>query len=148
MESRCSRAGCVSTRPVAGYDPAAVLQLSRHGRAWHYFHRGNGFGRADVVEWEIIRLGSDALVGDDLLSAAVHRQYRGMDDRRAGASALAHLRADAHGSRSLAAGWRGQCMVYAYRLHGPVYRAGHSVSVSCLSIFPGPSEPRLFFALF
>src|SRR5258708_29017627 len=137
MESRCSRAGCVSTRPVAGYDPAAVLQLSRHGRAWHYFHRGNGFVRADVVAREIIRLASDALVADDLRSAAVHRQYRGMDDRRAGASALAHLRADAHGSRRLAAGLCGPCLGYAYRLHWPLYRACLSVALSGVSGYHG-----------
>src|ERR1700737_2677672 len=61
MESRCSRTRCVPAGSMAGYDPAPVLQLSRHGRARHDFYCGDGLGRVDALAPQTLRLAGDAL---------------------------------------------------------------------------------------
>ncbi len=55
--------------------------------------------------------------------AALHRQHRRLDDRRAGPPAVAHLRIDAHQRGLFRHGLRGQRIVYAARLHGAVHAA-------------------------
>src|SRR6266436_459853 len=102
MDRECPRPRCVPARPMAGYDRAAVLQLSRHGRARHNFYCGDGLGCVDAVAPQTLRFSRDAVGANALRSAAVHREYRGMDDRGARASTLAYLWFDAHRARSLA----------------------------------------------
>ena len=61
------------------------------------------------------------------LSAALHRQYRRMDDGRAWTSAVAHLRTDAHQRGLLQHRIGRQWTVYADRLHGTLRAAGPAV---------------------
>ena len=58
------------------------------------------------------------------LSAALHRQHGRLDDRGTWASAVAHLRTDAHQRGLLQHRLGRQWTVYADRFHGPVCVAG------------------------
>jgi len=127
-----SRPRRIFSGPVAGHYRASVLQLSRDGGTRHNFHCRDGLGSVAVVAGKALRLQCDAVGAHAMRSASVHCQYRRMDDRRIGASAVAHLRADAYRSRSVAEGGRRQCMVYADRIHGLVCGAGHPVALSRL----------------
>src|ERR1700756_5740802 len=129
MESQCSRTRCVSAGPMARYGPAVVLHLSRDGWAGHDFYCRNGIGCVNAVARKTLRFGRDALGAHGLRAAAVHCEYRGMDDRGTRAATLAHLRADAHGAWRLAASRRGECLVHSNWFYGLVYRPGYSVVV-------------------
>src|SRR5258707_1311271 len=120
MESRRSRTRCVSAGPMARYGPAVVLHLSRDGWAGHDFYCRDGIGCVHAVARKALHVTRDALGAHGLRAAAVHCQYRRMDDRGTRPATLAHLRTDAHSARRLAAGWRREWLVHADRFHRPV----------------------------
>src|ERR1700680_4716868 len=133
MEGQRPGTRCVYAGPMARHDPASLLQLSRYGWARHNFHCRDAVSRANAVARETLRFARDALGAHGLRAAAVHCEYRRMDDRGTRPAALAYLRADAHRARRLATGRRRECLVHADWFHGLVYRDGYSVVVSRLS---------------
>ena len=118
---------------LAGQHPAALLQLSHHGRAGDALHRRNDCGGVEALPRRALPVPPAAVGAHAGRPLPLHRQHRRLDDRRGGPPALADLRPDAHRRRRFAARLRRQHAVHPARLHRHV----HASSPSCSSSWCG-----------
>ena len=82
---------------MAGQRGAPVLQLPHHGRARDALHPGDGDLRRAAPAGPARTDAPDALGVDACVPVPLHRDDRRVVDRRDGAAAVDHPRADAHG---------------------------------------------------
>src|SRR5207342_3473950 len=97
---------------MAGSGCASVLQLSRDAGSGHDLHRGDDYRGVVAVARTFVHVAMDSLGADAFRAAAIHREYRGMDDRGTGTPAVADLPIDADLGGDLAARVRRKCAVY------------------------------------
>src|SRR5579862_6737639 len=111
-----------SARPVARQYPAALLQLSHHGRHRDATHPSDAAVRLVAMARATLSEQSAFVGADAGPPISLYRDHRRMDDGRAGPPAVDYLRIDAHFRWSFAARVGRQRAVYAAGIPGHVFR--------------------------
>src|SRR6185436_19592423 len=121
-------------RAVAPEHPAALLQLSHHGRARHRLHRRDVPLRLPPLAAEAVRNARAALGPDVPPPVSLHLQHVRMADRRTGTPAVAGARPPAHPRGRVGPRLRRQRPLHAPRVHGTLLGAQRPLPG------PGPEE--------
>ena len=92
LSQRRTRPGPIPAGGLAGEHRASLLRLPCHGRPGNDLHRADGPGQCSGVSPATRRQSASALDSHARVPVPLHREHRGMDDRRTGAATLARLR--------------------------------------------------------
>src|SRR5262249_10659052 len=122
-----------SRRSMARQHSPTLLRLSHYGRPRHNLRCDLRAGRLDVVPAPPLSDPPDAVAAGVAGAVSLYRDDCAMDDRRAGAAAVAGLRPDADGGGRLTAGLSRKRTLHAAGIHGSGCGPGSSVFIFDLS---------------
>ncbi len=124
---RSERTEGFPARSLARQHPAALLQLSHHGRHRDFADSADAVVGLVAVARTPLPKPAAAVGSAAGFAFPLHRNHRRLDDRGTGPPAVADLWTDAHRRGIFPTCLRGQWTVHAHRIHGVVSGAGHFV---------------------